>query len=334
METNMRMPPLVAGLLSIGLLLSSPGSACAQATSTGAGQIQPGRPIRVVTGDPGGGSDLAARLIAQGLTISLGQQVIVENRGGSVIIPARIVAQAPADGHTLLLYSDSIWILPLMQDHVPFDPVQSFSPVTLPGRSPTVLVVHPSLPARSVAELIALVRSRPGELNYSSGAAGGVNHLSPELFKAMAGVNITRIAYKGAVAALNDLIAGQVQLMFPAVASGMPHVKSGRLMALAVTSAQPTALAPGLPTVAASGLPGYESTLILGVLAPAKTPVTVVSRLNQEIVQVLYREEVKERFFNAGIEVVASTPEQLAASVKSGMAKWGKLIRDAGIRGD
>ena len=298
------------------------------------GQNYPIKPIRIVTGDAGGGSDFAARLVAQGLAANLGQQVVVENRGGSVIIPAQIVAQAPPDGYTLLFYTDSIWLLPFLQDHVPVDPVKDFSPLILVGSSPTMIVVHPSLQATTVPELIALAKAKPGAINYSSGAAGGVNHLAPELFKAMAGVNLTRIPYKGGAAALNSVIAGEAQLMFTSVNAGMPHVKSGRLRALAVTSLQPSASAPGLPTVAASALPGFEASLIFAMLAPAKTPPTLISLLNREIVRVINGPDIKEKFLVAGVDIVASTPAQLAAIMKTNMAKWGKVIKDAGIRGD
>jgi tripartite-type tricarboxylate transporter receptor subunit TctC len=304
------------------------------ATGFASAQIYPGKPVRMVATEAGGASDLAARLVAQGLTRNFGQQVIVDNRGGSIIIPAQFVAKAPPDGYTLLFFTDSIWVLPFLQDNVPVDPLRDFSPIILVGSAPTLVVVHPSLPVTSVQELIALVKAKPGVLNYSSGAGGGVNHLAPELFKAMAGVNITRIPYKGAAPALNSVVAGESQLMFTPVSSGMPHVKSGKLRALAVTSAQPTSLAPGLPTVSASGVPGYEAALLLTVMAPAKTPAALINRLNAEVGRVINEPEVKEKFLASGFEIIGSTPEQLAAIMKTNIAKWGKVIKDAGIRGD
>jgi tripartite-type tricarboxylate transporter receptor subunit TctC len=321
-------------MFSICPMALGAGAASGQTTSTRSGHDYPNKPVRIVTADVGGATDVAARLIAQGLAGGLGQQVLVENRGGSVIIPAQVVAKAPPDGYTLLVYGSTIWLLPLMQDDVPYDPVRAFSPITLAVSMPTVLVVHPSLPAKSVKELIAFAKAKPGQLNYGSSGSGGVNHLSPELFKAMAGVDIVRVFYKAASTALNDVIGGQVHLMFPPTGSGMPHVKSGRLRALAVTSAQPTALAPGLPTMAASGLPGYESALLLGVFAPAGTPPTLITRLNREIVRVLNRPEVKERLFNAGAETIGGSPEHLVATVNADIARWGKVIKDAGIRAD
>jgi tripartite-type tricarboxylate transporter receptor subunit TctC len=295
------------------------------------GQNYPSKPIRIVTAAPGSGNDFAARLMAPGLTGSLGQQVIVDNRG---IIAIETVAKAPPDGYTLLFYGTVLWLAPFLRDNVSYDPILDFSPVTWVTNSPNILVVHPSLPVKSVEALIALAKARPGELNYGSGSAGSTSHLAAELFKAMAGVNIVRIPYKGAAPALNDVIAGQVHLIFPSASSVMPHVKSGRLRALAVASAEPSALAPNLPTVAASGLPGYESASILGLFAPAGTPATIINRLNQEIERALNRAEVKQKLFNAGAEVVASSPERLAATVKSEMARLGKVIRDAGIRGE
>lgn len=296
------------------------------------GQNYPHKPIRIVTAEIGGGQDFGARIVAQGLTASLGQQVIVDNRAAGVI-PANIVAKAPPDGYTLLVAGVSLWIAPYLQSNVPYDPVKDFSTITLLGISPTILVVYPSVPANSVKELIALAKAKPGQLNYASSSTGAPNHLAAELFKAMAGVNIVRIPYKGSVGGITDVISGQVQLTFGTAASVTPHVKSGKLRALAVTSAQPSAVFPGVPPVAAT-LPGYEAGSIYCVFAPAKTPVTLINRLNREIVQLLKTTEVRERFFNTGVETVGSSPEQLAATIKTDMARLGKVIKDAGIRGD
>jgi tripartite-type tricarboxylate transporter receptor subunit TctC len=241
------------------------------------------------------------------------------------------VSKAPPDGYTLLIDAASFWIGPLLQE-TPYDPVKDFAPVTLTDSAPNVLVVNPSLPVKSVKELIALAKARPGELNYGSSSTGSTPHLAAELFNMMAGVKIVRVPFKGSGPAVISLLGGQVQLMFATAGSVAPHVKSGRLRALAVASLQPSALAPGLPTIAASGVPGYEAVAFEGMFAPAKTPVAIIDRLNQEIVRVLNRAEVKERFFNAGVETVGSTPEEFAAAIKSNVAKWGKLIKDAGIR--
>jgi len=237
------------------------------------GQAVMGRPVRVITTESGSANDLLARLIAPLLTGSLGQQVVVDNRGNaSGIVAAQIVATAKPDGHTLLFYGSGLWLLPFMKERVPYDAVRDYAPITLAGSSPNILVVHPAVPASSVKDLITYARTRPGELNYGSGSTGTTPHLAAELFNAMAGVHTVIVPYKGGGSALNALVGGEVQLMFPTVGLGMPQVKSGRLRALAVTSDKPSALAPGMPTVAASGLPGYESVLMSGVYAPAGTP--------------------------------------------------------------
>ena len=296
------------------------------------GQPYPHKPIRMLTAEVGGSADFTARTLALALSATLGQQVIVDNRASGVI-PGDIVAKAPPDGYTLLLYSNGVWTLPLLQ-HAPYDPVKDFAPIALTSRSPNFLVVHPSVPANTVRELIALARARPGQLNYGSGATGAATQLAGELFKSMAGVNIVRIPYKGGGPALNALLGGQVQLMFPTAASVAPHVKSGRLKALAVTSAQPSPLFPDVPTVAASGVPGYEAVQNIGVFAPAKTPAAIITRLSREIIEVVARPDVKERFMNAGVETVGTTPQELTAVIKADMARMAKLIKATGIRGE
>jgi tripartite-type tricarboxylate transporter receptor subunit TctC len=204
----------------------------------------------------------------------------------------------------------------------------------LATNSPNIVVVHPSLPVKSIRELIALARARPGDLNYSTSSPGSSNHLGAELFRIMAEIRIVRINYKGTGSALNSLAGGEVQLSFPSAGSVMPHLRAGRVRALAVTSAQPSALAPDLPTVAAAGLPGYEATAYNGLLAPAKTPPAIIAKLNQEALQVMRRADVVERVFNGGGEVVAGTPEEFAATIRNEMSKWSRLIREAGIRGE
>ncbi len=234
---------------------------------------------------------------------------------------------------TLLMYGPVVWLMPFMRDKVPWDPVKDFAPVTLATESPNILVIHPSLPVKSVPDLIALAKARPGQLNYGSGLTGASNHLAAELFMSLAHINMVRVVYKSTGPALNALIGGEVQVLFPAAGGGIaPHIRSGRLRALAVTSAEPSELAPGLPTVAASGVPGYESGIISALLAPAKTPAAIVNRLNQETVRVLNKPEIKERLLGAGFESIASSPEQLAAKIKSEMERLGKVIKQAGIR--
>jgi hypothetical protein len=298
-----------------------------------AAQNFPVRPIRILTGGAGGGNDVVARLVGAGLTASWGQQVVVDNRPSGVI-PGEITAKAQPDGYTLVLSGASFWISPLFLDKPPYDPVRDFTPITLPVSTPNILAVTQSLPVKTVKDLIALAKAKPGELNYATPGTGSSPHLGGELFKAMSGVNIVRINYKSATASMADLIAGQIQMTFGNAASTAPHAKSGRLKALAVTSAQPSPLFPDLPTVAASGLPGYEMLSLFGIFGPARMQDDIVQKLNREIVRVLNREEVRDLLANGGIEVVGSTPAQLGSAVKSEVAKWGKLIKDAGIRSE
>ena len=298
---------------------------------TASGQTFPVKPVRMVTTEAGGGTDFATRMIAQGLTQNIGQQIVVDNRPSGVI-PGETVAKAPPDGYTMLVSTQIVWLLPFMQN-APFDPVRDFAPVPLAVTAPTVLVVHPSIPARSARELVALAKARPGELNYASSGIGSSTHLAGELFKSLAGVNIVRVPYKGGGPAMNDLLGGQVQLMFATPPSVIAHTKSGKLIALAATSPGPTPLLPGLPPLSAT-VPGYESMTLIGVFVPAKTPAALVKFLNQEIVRVLHRPEVKERFFAAGSEVVGSTAEEFATAISGDMARMGKIIKGAGVRAD
>jgi tripartite-type tricarboxylate transporter receptor subunit TctC len=293
-------------------------------------QSYPTKPIRVVTTEPGSSLDLTARYVAQGISGPLGQQVIVDNRRVNSI---EIVAKAQPDGYTLLAYGSPIWIMPMLRE-VTFDPVKDFAPITLAATSPNVLAIHPAVAATSVKELIALAKSRPGALNYGSSVTGGTPHLAAELFKSLAGVDVVRVAYKGVAVAVTDLIGGQLQMMFPVVPSAIPHVKTGKLRALAVSSAQPSALAPGLSTMAASGLPGYELVAVYGMFAPARTPVALLERLNREMVRGINTPEMKAQFLIAGAEVVGSTQQAFAAFIKADMARMSKVIKDAGIRED
>ncbi len=311
------------GVLTAGIAVFGADAAC--------GQNYPNKPVRILTAEPGGGLDFQARLIAQGLAASFGKQFIVENHGGGVFA-AEIVAKAPADGYSLLFYGSNVWLAPFLSSNVPWDPEKDFAPVALAVRSPNLVVVHPSLPVKSVQELIVLAKARPGELNYASGSAGSSPHLAAELFKYMAGVNIVRIPYRGNALGYTDVIRGQVQLIFPTASSVAPHLQSRRLRPLAVTTAQPSVLFPDLPTVAASGVPGYEMATITGMFAPAATPAALIRRLNQEVVRVLLRPDIKERFLNVGVETVGSSSEEFAATIKSEMGRLGKVIRDAGIR--
>jgi tripartite-type tricarboxylate transporter receptor subunit TctC len=304
--------------------------AVAACVASAQAQPFPTKPVRFVTSEPGGGNDIVARILADGLTTSLGQRVIVDNRG---IVAAEIAKNANPDGYTLLIYGANIWLMPFLRDNVPWNPLRDFAPVTIAVQLPNILVVHPTLPVKNVRELIDYARARPGKLNYAAGTIGVSPHLSAELFKAMTHVDIVRVPYKGGGPALNGLIAGETQLMFPNAGSAIPHMKSGRVRALAVSSAQPSVLTPGLPTIA-STVPGYEFVAVICLYAPAKTPPAIVELLNREAVRVLRQPEVKERLFNAGNEVVANTPREFSAYMKADMQKMGKVIRDAGIRAE
>ncbi len=292
-------------------------------------QDYPNRPIRIVTSNIGGSSDFVARLIGQGLTVNLGQQVVVDNRPPGVI-PGQVAARALPDGYTLLATGGSFWLAPFLYDNLPYDPVKDFAPITVTNRVSYIVVVHPAVPVKSVKDLVELAKAKPGALNYASGPSGGGSHLSAELFKRMAGVEIVRIAYKGGSAALADVIGGRVQMTIDDAPTLMPNVKTGKLRVLAITSAQPSPLYPDLPTVAASGVPGYESVAMQGVFAPVRTPPALVKRLNQEIVRVLNGQEAKDKFQSLGVEVVANSSEEFAAVLKKEMDRLGKLIRISG----
>jgi len=314
------------------LFFAAAAATVLSATGIAFAQPYPSKPVRILTSTPGNSDDLAARLIAQGITGGLGQQAVVDNRG---VVAVEVTAKSPPDGYTLLLYGSPMWLAPFLRDKVPYDPVKDFVPVTWATNSPNLLVVHPSLPVKSVRELVALAKARPNELNYGSGSAGSTPHLAAELFRAMTGgLQIVRIAYKGSGPALTSLLAGELHFMFPSTGSANPLLKSGKIRPLAVTTLKPTPLAPGLPTVADAGLPGYESASLLAVFAPAGTPDAIVRRLNQEMVKALQSTEARERLFSSGVEAMGSTPEQFAAVLKSEMTKWGKVIKDAGIKSE
>jgi len=291
------------------------------------GQDYPTKPVRIVTSDIGGAGDFVTRTMGPGLTATLGQPIVVENRPANA---AEVVAKAAPDGYTLLLYGPTVWITPLVRKSS-WDPLRDLAPVALTVRAPNLLVVTPSLPVKTVKELIALAKARPGDLNFASSETGSSTHLAAELFKFMTGVNIVRINYKGPAIAINDIMSGRVQLMFLVANSVKGHVKSGKLRALAVTTEKPTLLFPGMPTVSAA-VPGYESAAQFGFFAPAKTPAPLINRLNQDTVRFLNSPETKERFFNAGMEIIANSPEQFAAMLRAETIKWTKVISTAGIR--
>lgn len=294
-------------------------------------QDYPARPLRLVTGAAGGSNDFVTRVIAQGLAATFGRPAVVDNRASGVV-EGETVARATPDGYTLLVSSANLWIAGLMQT-VPYDALKDFRPITLATSAPYILVVYPQLSAKSVDELIALAKAQPGKLNYVTLAVGSSSHLAAELFRVLTGVDIVRVSYKGAAAGIGDLITGQTHLMFSAVTTALPHVRAGRLRALAVTSPGPSALVPGLPAVAAT-VKGYEVAATLGVLAPARTPSAIIFRLNRVIVEHLQSVDARERLTGVAVEVVGSTPEEFTAWMKRDRARWENVIRTAGIRRD
>lgn len=299
-------------------------------------QGYPVRPVRLIVPFPAGGvNDIIARIVAQKMTESLGQQVIVDNRpGAGGNIGTDLVAKSAADGYTLLSGGMGSLVMNPIIAKVPYDTLRDFSPVILMATAPNVLVVHPSLPASNVKELIALAKARPGQLNYSSGGVGSTPHLSGALFAAMSKTNIVHVPYKGTAPATTDLLAGNVQLSFLGIPPAFPHIKDGKLRPLAVTGTARTPALPGVPTVAESGLPGYEVSPWYGVLAPAGTPSTVVAKLNGEISRIMRAADMRGKLAVHGADPATSTPEEYMAQIKVDFAKWARVIKDAGIKAD
>jgi len=298
-------------------------------------QSFPTKPVRIVVGFvAGGATDTVARLVAQQLSERLGKSTVVENRAGaSGTIGAELVAKSPPDGHVLFLATQTTHaVAPYMLAQIPYDPVKDFAPVALVAQNTLLIVVTPTMPVKSVQDLIALAKARPGELNFATGGVGTSPHMSGELFKIAAKIDMVPVHYKGDAAAVIDVIGGQVPVMFLNITGMLPHVKSGKLRGLAVTSATRSTVIPEFPTIAESGLPGYEVVTWFGVLAPAATPAEVIARLNREIVQAVAVPSVKEQIFQLGLEIVASSPEQYAAVLKSENARWSKMVRDLGLR--
>ena len=296
----------------------------------------PDKLVRIVVPYPaGGGSDTMARLVAQKLSDAWGQSVIVENKpGASGNIGLDMVAKSPGDGYTLLVMPSNHSINPPLYGNLPFDPIKDFTPIIAIGSSPVLVAVNGSVPVRSVAELIARLKAQPGSLSYASCGNGTPQHLAGELMKATAGVDMTHVPYKGCSVAIPDLLSGQVQVGFSTVANLSPHLKSGKIAGLAVTSKKRSALAPDIPTVAESGLPGYDVDVWFGLLGPARMPPAVVAKINRDVNAILSSAEVRERMLAAYYEPIGGTPEQFAALIHSDLVRWGKLIKDVGIKVD
>jgi tripartite-type tricarboxylate transporter receptor subunit TctC len=300
-------------------------------------QEYPTRPITlIVPFPPGGSTSVVARIVAERLSATLGQQVIVDNRGGAGgTIAARAFVSAPPDGYTLFLgYTGTIAIAPSMYPNAGFDPRKDFAPIGRIGSAPAVLVVHPSFPVRSIAELIALAKEKPGSVNFGSAGVGSLTHIAAELFASMAGVKLMHIPYKGSGPVLSDLLGGHIPMSFTPIPVAHGPVAAGMLLALAVTSAKRTTLLPEVPTVAETGLAGYEAVLRYGLLAPKGTPRPIVERLNRELRAALQSEEVLRRLATEGAEPLPSTPEEYAADIDQEEAKWSAIVKAAGIKGE
>ncbi len=306
------------------------------AISSGAqAQTYPNRAVRLIVPFAAGGStDIIGRTVGQKLNEMWGQPVLVDNRpGGSTVIGTDAVAKAAPDGYTLLITPAPFTIVPSLIAKLPYDPARDFEPITLINTTPLVIVVHPGVPAKSIKELIALAKSRPGTLNYGSSGAGGSNHLAGELFNAMAGVKMVHIPYKGNAPALADLVGGHVDAVFNGLTSAMPLIKSGRLRALAVTSLARAGALPDMPTLDELGLKGFQAVAWNGLTAPARTPKEVIARLNADVIKVVRSAELAERLKGEGSDPVGNSPAQYAAFLRDEIAKWAKVIKQAGIKG-
>jgi tripartite-type tricarboxylate transporter receptor subunit TctC len=301
------------------------------------GQSYPAKPVRFIIGfSPGGPSDILTRLVGTKLSEVMGQPFVFENRpGAGGNIAGDAAAKSPPDGYTLLMGNNSILATnAALYKNMPFDPVKDLDPVSLIAAQPNILVVHPSVPAKNVKELIALAKARPGELNYASSGSGAAAHLAAELFKSMTGTQMAHIPYKGAAPALADVLAGQCQLIFATSLSVQPHIRSGRLRPLAVTTAKRARANPELPTIAEAGVPGFEANTWHGIVVPARTPQPIVARLNTEINRVLQLPDVRERIEGLGGEILGGTPQQFAAYVQKEIPKWTKVVRESGAKAE
>ncbi len=306
-------------------------------TAPADGAKYPSRVVRLLVGYSAGGAvDVSARLVGQRLTEAFGQPVVVENRpGADGILASDLVAKSAPDGHTLAYVSAGQTMNPALHPKtLPYDPVRDFAPVSMLASGPQTLVVNPSLPVRSVKELVALARAKPGQINFASSGAGGPMHLSGELLKSMAGIDIVHVPYKGGGPAVNDVIGGQIEMTFVGAPASMPHIRSGRLRIIAVSTAKRAAALPEVPTVAEAGYPGFEVGGYYGVLLAANTPPAIVGRLHSELIKIVTQRDMRDRLAVFGLEIVGNTPEQFAEFIKTDVAKWRKLVQGIGLKTD
>lgn len=332
-----RQAVVLRKIAPIVLVAVMAAASCPAPAQPGAAQTYPNRPIRfVVPFTPGGSADILARAVAQKMTDAFNQQVVIDNRGGSNgIIGTEIAAKSPPDGYTLVVGIPATFAInPGLYPKLPYDPTRDFTAVTLIASAQYLLLVSPAVPAKTVGELIALAKAKPGQLNYASTGSGSLPHLSMELFKSMAGVNIVHVPYRGAGPALVDLLSGQVQVMALGMVSAQVQVKAGKLRAIAITSPKRSSLMPEVPTVSESGLPGFDVTGWYGVFVPRGTPAAIVTQLQTQIARILRMPDVGARLATEGADVGGNSPEEFAAFVKTEHAKWAKVVKISGARAD
>ena len=313
--------------------------AMATAAVCGVAQAQSNYPTKTVTVvvpfSPGGAADIMARALSERMSVRLGQPVIVENKpGAGTMIASEHVARAAPDGHTVLLAASSLSIAPALYSKVNYDPVKDFAPISLVASVVHVLSVHPSVPAKNVAELVSWVKANPTKANYGSVGAGTSTHLESELFNSMAGVKMEHVPYKGSAPALLDLVSGNINVMFDAYASSKPFINDNKIRLLAVTTAQRSKLLPNVPTVAESGLPGYEAMPWLGFIAPAGTPAPTVNKFHAELMEVLKEPAIQEKFQSLGLDIIGNKPAEFADFIKKDIVKWAKVVKDSGAKAD
>ena len=330
MKSRYRLPGLTPRTVAALLGTALPAIASAAPTAP----AYPVKPVRwVIPFPPGGGNDLLGRAFAERLGERLGQPLVPDNRGGaSTLIAAEIVARAPADGYTLLMGTNTtLAVMPSLRSKLPYDPIRDFDPVSLLSSSPYLLVVHPGVPAKTVKELIALSRSKPGQLNYASPGFGTSNQLAAELFKTMSGADLTHVPYKGTAAAITDLLGGRVAVMFSSTAAVRPMVNAGKLRALGISTARRSPAMPEVAPIAESGVPGFDTASWVGLIVPRGTPRPVIARLNSEIATVIKQGELRDKLAAQGFVPEASTPEQFAEHIRSELARFKKLVQVAGL---
>ena len=319
-------------LVAAALVLAAGPRAFAEATPA----PWPSKPIRLILPfPPGGGTDILGRILADRLSANVGEPVVIENRGGAGgNVGAEAAAKSPPDGYTMVLVAPSLAISPSLYSKLNYDPARDLTPVALVGTVPNVIITNPEVPAQTLAEFIALAKTKPGGMNFGSGGSGTSNHLAGELFNLQAGVKLVHVPYKGVNLAMNDLLAGQIQLVVIGIPAALPFIRAGRLRALAVIAPERSPALPEVPTAAEAGLPNYDVTTWYGVLVPTGTPRPIVERLNAELVRIMRAPDLQERFAATGTEPRTSTPEEFGEYIRQEMAKWAKVVREAGLKAD